>query len=499
MNGEVNPPVNNSSSVLAGVPMLPDALTITNVTPPFVPAVPAVVALAVDEKPVASTPPPASSTAPPPAAAKGALDALEPAGAGSDATYYVKDAQETLPSDAQHKSANDMPNTDDRQPAETHVDDDERTETTLAKSQEQNLEDAHPSTADHAKAAPSNSDATEDDEDEDANNIALDLLNMSKHTTMRSKGGAGAGAGAGAGSTAGKEKRPREPYEPATTNHASNTELERLPPPPKKKSRRYRTTPADSMRQLLRIIRELIPKSKRGDVHGMTEKDICSFLDATFGKGGPERGFAPQPKWGTPNGWSEYIKTLFAWALEVQGSKRVVTEADVERCCVRPRGKGRSWEVSDAELHQLGLNPSHWQLPVSRQSVLNAPQPPAVSDSVELGGGPLGAAAMTVVSQPVTRSDEQAAVKADVDMAPVEEKKEGKTAKEAELERQLSDANSLTRNFQRLAEDFNDALKYLLANDLVVGHENVNPDAYELTIALFIEKAKQEAKRTLQE
>ncbi|XRB21036.1 DNA topoisomerase 2 [Pseudoscourfieldia marina] len=45
-------------------------------------------------------------------------------------------------------------------------DDDERTETTLAKSQEQNLEDAHPSTADHAKAAPSNSDATEDDEDE---------------------------------------------------------------------------------------------------------------------------------------------------------------------------------------------------------------------------------------------------------------------------------------------------------------------------------------------
>jgi len=498
MNGEVNPPVNNSSGVLAGVPMLPDALTITNVTPP--PLVPAVVALAVDENlDVASTPPPASSTPPPPAAEKGALDALEPAGAGSDATYYVKDAQETLPSDAQHKSANDMPNTNDRQPAETHVDDDERTETTLAKSQEQNLEDAHPSTADHAKAAPSNSDATEDDEDEDANNIALDLLNMSKHTTMRSKGGAGAGAGAGAGSTAGKEKRPREPYEPATTNHASNTELERLPPPPKKKSRRGRG-PMDNMRQLLRIIMKLIPKSHslvENAENRISEEEIRSFLDATFGKGGPERGFAPQPKWGTPNGWSEYIKTLFAWALEVQGSKRVVTEADAERCCVRH--PGRSWEVIDAELHQLGLNPSHWQLPVSRQSVLNAPQPPAVSDSVELGGGPLGAAAMTVVSQPVTRSDEQAAVKADVEMAPVEEKKEGKTANEAELERQLSDANSLTRNFQRLAEDFNDALKYLLANDLVVGHENVNPDAYELTIALFIEKAKQEAKRTLQE
>jgi len=68
-----------------------------------------------------------------------------------------------------------------------------------------------------------------------------------------------------------------------------------------------------------------------------------------------------------------------------------------------------------------------------------------------------------------------------------EEKKEGK-----------GDVITLAYN-KDLAEQFNDALKYLLANNLVVGHENVAPEMYDLEIAVFIKKARQQARRKLQE
>ena len=68
-----------------------------------------------------------------------------------------------------------------------------------------------------------------------------------------------------------------------------------------------------------------------------------------------------------------------------------------------------------------------------------------------------------------------------------QEKKEGK-----------GDVITLAYN-KDLAEQFNDALKYLLANNLVVGHENVAPEMYDLEIAVFIKKARQQARRKLQE
>jgi len=66
-------------------------------------------------------------------------------------------------------------------------------------------------------------------------------------------------------------------------------------------------------------------------------------------------------------------------------------------------------------------------------------------------------------------------------------------------EKPEEDPPALKEEKKDLAEQFNDALKYLLANNLVVGHENVAPEMYDLEIAVFIKKARQQARRKLQE
>eukprot|EP00892_Ulva_mutabilis_P010138 jgi/Ulvmu1/7497/UM037_0041.1 len=142
-------------------------------------------------------------------------------------------------------------------------------------------------------------------------------------------------------------------------------------------SRAARRGPMDEMRQLIRILAKLMPQSERflrlgGEDSGgnrVSEEQIRAYL-ATSLEG------APQPKWGLPEGWGQYLADLFNWALKDD----VITAEQARRCA--KRGTGRPWEAVWSQVYCLGVFPDKWPVPLQRAGVdeaqMMALQNPAV-------------------------------------------------------------------------------------------------------------------------
>lgn len=127
-------------------------------------------------------------------------------------------------------------------------------------------------------------------------------------------------------------------------------------------SKAARRGPMDEMRQLVRIMVKLIPASSvfisedNGGGNRVSEEQIREYLRATLGDG------APQPEWGLPRGWGQYLADLLAWAT---GS--VVTKDQAMACARRPQG--RSWEAVPEALARVNAYPHTWPLPLTFEGV----------------------------------------------------------------------------------------------------------------------------------
>ncbi|DBA99084.1 TPA: hypothetical protein ACH3X1_014218 [Trebouxia sp. C0004] len=147
--------------------------------------------------------------------------------------------------------------------------------------------------------------------------------------------------------------------------------LEESQQPLHPKSRATRRGPMDEMRQLVRILVKVIPHSvalissseEGGGGNRISEDQIKSYLDEALGE-------APRPLWGLPRGWGDYCAILFSWVVE----PRAISIDQAMRCAKRE--PGRSWEALESELNKLGLYPSTWPLPLSRQGLISAAQNP---------------------------------------------------------------------------------------------------------------------------
>jgi len=120
----------------------------------------------------------------------------------------------------------------------------------------------------------------------------------------------------------------------------------------------------DEMRQLVRILVKLMPNSvhhlslsdEGGGGNRVSEEQIKEYLRLTLGTE------APQPEWGLPDGWGQYLSSLFTWALDRRISR------DEAMMCAR-RLPGRSWEAVDEELARLGLHPHVWPMPLTKSGI----------------------------------------------------------------------------------------------------------------------------------
>lgn len=100
--------------------------------------------------------------------------------------------------------------------------------------------------------------------------------------------------------------------DPLITKHHSASELHQKHPsllkPEHKNSKASRRGPMDDMRQLVRILVKIFPQSicflqmgEEGGGNRVSEPQIKEYLRRTLGVE------CPQPEWGLPQGWGEYI------------------------------------------------------------------------------------------------------------------------------------------------------------------------------------------------
>ena len=80
---------------------------------------------------------------------------------------------------------------------------------------------------------------------------------------------------------------------------------------------------------------------------------IRMYLEKLVGDG-------PQPEWGVPQGWHLYVAHLLSWA-----SGRHVSSTDAMDVVMRWTA-GRSYELNWATLARIGIDPTEWELPLSR-------------------------------------------------------------------------------------------------------------------------------------
>lgn len=138
-----------------------------------------------------------------------------------------------------------------------------------------------------------------------------------------------------------------------------------------KRKRPSRRGPMDSMRQLVRILLKLFPHSAHlipsleeyGGANRITETQIREYLSQLLGNE------APHPEWGVPHQWYAYIAELFQWC-----TGRPISPDSVSK--VVKREPGRSWEIVDSELGEVGVHPNCWPLPLTREGVRNAEENP---------------------------------------------------------------------------------------------------------------------------
>ena len=100
-----------------------------------------------------------------------------------------------------------------------------------------------------------------------------------------------------------------DPHEPAPQHDADTPSM--LNPEhaeSRAESRANRRGPMDEMRQFLRIMVKVLPQSMKfvpkdedGSGNKVTESQIKLYLKRTLGEE------APQPEWGLPQGWGQYL------------------------------------------------------------------------------------------------------------------------------------------------------------------------------------------------
>ena len=125
--------------------------------------------------------------------------------------------------------------------------------------------------------------------------------------------------------------------------------------------------PKDGMRQLICILVRLFPSSQNWLVDndggggnlslilkGIRVSQISMYLEKLLGHG-------PQPDWGVPQGWHLYVAHLLSWA-----SGRHVSSTDAMDVVIRPGQVGCSYELNRATLERIGIDPTEWELPLSR-------------------------------------------------------------------------------------------------------------------------------------
>ncbi|KAG7672848.1 hypothetical protein Ndes2526B_g08322 [Nannochloris sp. 'desiccata'] len=152
-------------------------------------------------------------------------------------------------------------------------------------------------------------------------------------------------------------------------------DTQQLPARVSKGKKQTRRGPMDEMRQLIRILVKIFPHSinlisnteEAGGGNRISEDQIKSYLEAALGE-------APQPAWGVPtSGWNGYLAELFSWA-----TGKVVTGEECKR--VARREPGRSWEALESELHNIGVHPSCWPLPLTLAKIRKAEEKPVPID-----------------------------------------------------------------------------------------------------------------------
>lgn len=137
-----------------------------------------------------------------------------------------------------------------------------------------------------------------------------------------------------------------------------------------KGKKQTRRGPMDEMRQLIRILVKVFPHSAQligntdeaGGGNRISEEQIKNYLERAMGE-------APRPGWGVPTGWYGYLAELFSWA-----TGRVITGEEAKH--VARREPGRSWEALEDELHNLGVHPSCWPLPLTLAGIHEAEKKP---------------------------------------------------------------------------------------------------------------------------
>eukprot|EP00798_Chlamydomonas_sp_ICE-L_P013452 gene13452-19310_t len=110
--------------------------------------------------------------------------------------------------------------------------------------------------------------------------------------------------------------------------------------PEHRNSKAMKRGPMDEMRQLVRILVKLVPKSMKflvkseegGSGNRVSEKQIKEYLKGTLGEA------APKPEWGLPFGSGQYLA-------------------------------GRSWEAVTEEIEALGLFTNVWPAPLTKEGI----------------------------------------------------------------------------------------------------------------------------------
>ncbi|KAF5843285.1 hypothetical protein DUNSADRAFT_87 [Dunaliella salina] len=140
-----------------------------------------------------------------------------------------------------------------------------------------------------------------------------------------------------------------------------------------KGSRASRRGPMDEMRQLVRILVKFIPKSAEilntsldnGGGNRVSEEQIKNYLRKTLGEE------APQPEWGLPEGWGQYLSELLCWALD-----RPITREQAMGCARRQQG--RSWEIVESAVRDLDIYSYAWPVPLTLAGIRAAQADPGM-------------------------------------------------------------------------------------------------------------------------
>lgn len=87
-------------------------------------------------------------------------------------------------------------------------------------------------------------------------------------------------------------------------------------------------------------------------IASMNTRQITDYLDFTLGAE------APRPNWTLPGGWNSYVAELLSWAT----GTAITPEQALK---VAKIGGQNVWMAVEEELHNLGVHPEWWPMPLT--------------------------------------------------------------------------------------------------------------------------------------